>query len=588
MAPKPLEGGENPDVAENWMEEMETLFEVYRCIDEQKMRDVKLFLHGNDRKWWRSTSAPIIAEQGLTTWEEFRTAFREFYFPKDLRQAKTNELMSLKQGSMFIDEYQLKFFELFSYCPYVSSSSEAKYDLFLQCLNPEIYSIVSINDDLTSYDLLVNSCHQDENILKRNQNFCSSFRPGNSLGPRGQYFKKSGTPSSSGSGSGSRSIKGSQASIPQRTSGQSIGSTNQRLHIPDQFYSLSHDQVPKENEEVIAVTFKFCGIPAFVLIDTGALHSFVSARFDKHYGLSYIPLDVVLSLSTPTGHSALAKSLVLDCNLEFEGSELLVNLMVLAMEDFDIILGIDVLTSYRDTVDCYQNIVHFLPVEGDISVLRDFQDLNVGGEGYLIHVVDTSVDSRVFRYYLEKFVAVFIDDILVYSRSVDEHSQHLRLVMQILREKQLYAKFSKIVVSDDSALRDEVLSQAHRIRLTVHLGSAKMYKDLRTRFWWKRQCDATWVVVDRLSKSAHFLPYNREFTFDRLASIHNVFHVSLFRQYFANESHILHPTEFQLKPNLSYVERMLRILNRKDKVLRNKRIPLVMVQWQRPGTKEET
>ena len=51
--------------------------------------------------------------------------------------------------------------------------------------------------------------------------------------------------------------------------------------------------------------------------------------------------------------------------------------------------------------------------------------------------------NRVFRDYLDQFVIVFIDDILVYSRSVEEHEQHLRLVLQRLREKKLYAKFSK-------------------------------------------------------------------------------------------------------------------------------------------------
>ncbi|XP_073152846.1 uncharacterized protein [Henckelia pumila] len=62
--------------------------------------------------------------------------------------------------------------------------------------------------------------------------------------------------------------------------------------------------------------------------------------------------------------------------------------------------------------------------------------------------------------------------------------------------------------------------------------------------------------------------------------IHDVFHVSLLRQYVANELHILHPTEVKLEQDFSYVERPLRILDRKEMVLRNKRIPLVMVQWQ--------
>ena len=49
----------------------------------------------------------------------------------------------------------------------------------------------------------------------------------------------------------------------------------------------------------------------------------------------------------------------------------------------------------------------------------------------------------VFQPYLDKFVIVFIDDILVYSRSVEEHEDHLRTVLQTLREEWLYAKFSK-------------------------------------------------------------------------------------------------------------------------------------------------
>ena len=51
--------------------------------------------------------------------------------------------------------------------------------------------------------------------------------------------------------------------------------------------------------------------------------------------------------------------------------------------------------------------------------------------------------NRVFSSYLDKFVIVFIDDILVYSDSLEEHAEHLQTVLQILRERQLYAKFRK-------------------------------------------------------------------------------------------------------------------------------------------------
>ena len=50
---------------------------------------------------------------------------------------------------------------------------------------------------------------------------------------------------------------------------------------------------------------------------------------------------------------------------------------------------------------------------------------------------------RVFREFLDKFVNVFIDDILVYSKNEEEHQEHLGIVLQTLRDHQLYAKFSK-------------------------------------------------------------------------------------------------------------------------------------------------
>ena len=51
--------------------------------------------------------------------------------------------------------------------------------------------------------------------------------------------------------------------------------------------------------------------------------------------------------------------------------------------------------------------------------------------------------NRVFRPYVDQFVVVFIDDILVYLKSMEEYVYHLRTVLQTLREHQLYAKFSK-------------------------------------------------------------------------------------------------------------------------------------------------
>nr|GEZ16563.1 putative reverse transcriptase domain-containing protein [Tanacetum cinerariifolium] len=51
--------------------------------------------------------------------------------------------------------------------------------------------------------------------------------------------------------------------------------------------------------------------------------------------------------------------------------------------------------------------------------------------------------NRVCKPYLDKFVIVFIDDILIYSRNEEEHANHLRIILELLRKEKFYAKFSK-------------------------------------------------------------------------------------------------------------------------------------------------
>ena len=57
--------------------------------------------------------------------------------------------------------------------------------------------------------------------------------------------------------------------------------------------------------------------------------------------------------------------------------------------------------------------------------------------------------NNVLSKYLDKFVVVFIDDILIYLKTKEEHDQHLQIILQVLREHKLYAKFSKCELFKD-------------------------------------------------------------------------------------------------------------------------------------------
>ncbi|XP_073273278.1 uncharacterized protein [Primulina huaijiensis] len=386
------------------------------------------------------------------------------------------------------------------------------------------------------------------------------------------------------------------------------------------------------------------------------------------------------------GQEVLAKRLVVNCLLEFEGKHLSANLMILAMEDFDCIMGIVLLTKSRATVDYYQRLVQFRP-EGDenwfffgegarppmpiVSAVKAQQALATGGEGYLIYAVDVSKDvidvknipvvdefpyvfpgeipgfppereveveielvpgtapiSRASyrlapsemkelkqqlqdlldKGYIRPSVSPWRAPVLFVKKkygsmrlcidyrqlnrfewthdcenSFNELRQRLTTApvlalpsgsggyivytdasLQGLREAQFFdpkvkkltrsangyntsgfafqtdgtlCLSGRIVVPEDSELRDEILSQAHRIKLSTHPGSMKTYKDLKTRvmrFGLKGKLAPIFIGPFEILECVGNLAYRLALP-PYLSSIHNVFHVSLLRRYVADE-----------------------------------------------------
>nr|GEZ71747.1 putative reverse transcriptase domain-containing protein [Tanacetum cinerariifolium] len=71
----------------------------------------------------------------------------------------------------------------------------------------------------------------------------------------------------------------------------------------------------------------------------------------------------------------------------------------------------------------------------------EFQDMSFGLTNTPAVFMDLM--NRVCKPYLDKFIIVFIDDILIYSKNKQEHEEHLKLILKLLKKEQLYAKFSK-------------------------------------------------------------------------------------------------------------------------------------------------
>ncbi|KAA3470990.1 RNA-directed DNA polymerase-like protein [Gossypium australe] len=85
--------------------------------------------------------------------------------------------------------------------------------------------------------------------------------------------------------------------------------------------------------------------------------------------------------------------------------------------------------------------------------------------------------NRVFQPYLDYFVVMFIDNILIYSKSVEDHEEHLEIVLRTLREKKLYAKFSKC---------EFWLREVHFLSHLISVEGIKVDLDkIKVRFAWR-------------------------------------------------------------------------------------------------------
>ncbi|KAA0056439.1 gag protease polyprotein [Cucumis melo var. makuwa] len=154
---------------------------------------------------------------------------------------------------------------------------------------------------------------------------------------------------------------------------------------------------------VVTGTLPILGHYAFVLFDSRSSHSFISSVFVQYVGLEVEPLGSVLSVSTPSGEVLLSKEKIKACRVEIANHMLDVTLLVLDMQDFDVILGMDWLSANHANIDCFGKEVVFNPPSGAsfkfrgtcmvcipkvISAMKASKLLSQGTWGLLASVVD--------------------------------------------------------------------------------------------------------------------------------------------------------------------------------------------------------
>ena len=110
---------------------------------------------------------------------------------------------------------------------------------------------------------------------------------------------------------------------------------------------------------IVASIFIICGQKAKVLIDPGSTNSFFSPTFVESLPLIAGALDRSLSITTPVVDEVVVDTIYRGCVVTISQRELLVDLVLMAIRDFDVILMIDWLAIYQASVNCFEKRVIF-------------------------------------------------------------------------------------------------------------------------------------------------------------------------------------------------------------------------------------
>ncbi|XP_056176526.1 uncharacterized protein LOC130140631 [Syzygium oleosum] len=367
LKPPKFTGTGDPEAATLWIRELEKVFALLRCTDEDKVTLAVYQLQGNASTWWEATQRRVFPEGTARVWGAFVEAFYNKYFSDCAREQKMNEFQRLRQNQLSVDQYEARFAELSQYAPRLIEDPVDKARRFRDGLKPEIKDqLVPLN--LKDYNELYERAQLIErNLAERTAASGSRFVPNkdnhrfgkrpmtgskfhvppnkkggvrkpvyNNNGPCrfcGRHHGSAPCPMRTGVcfGCGQhghhvrdcpRQAAGAQRPMQQVGQPTSSAPPNQwnRPQVQGRVYAVTRKEA-EDSPAVITGTVSLHDHAAYALFDPGATHSFVAKQFVELVGLSPKPLGVVYNISTPLKNSIVSAVGCTGCRLSVGGRE---------------------------------------------------------------------------------------------------------------------------------------------------------------------------------------------------------------------------------------------------------------------------
>ncbi|XP_058180087.1 uncharacterized protein LOC131298627 [Rhododendron vialii] len=377
----------DPLVADHWLAQIRKLFRALNITEDTiRVGIVAIQLVGEAGEWWESVlesrkdarrAARIAAQVNELdvenlTWAEFETLFEDQYFPETSRENLREQFEKLEQGNMTASEYVQKFQSLSRFAPELVVTEERKCRRFEKGLHNTVRRMVMVQRKMKFSEVV--ECARSIEIPKykglgaKTDHFAWSCLQGAGVHSESGSVQQPGV----GRGVGQQSFRGIQRQQPphfrQTSSVQSSGvDRGASSSAPSQGSGQGEGFVQRQGApetSVVRGTFLLFNSFARVLFDSGASHSFIAASFVCALELDTENLDSPLFVETPLRGKSSLNRICMGCELIICDRRFDFDFIVLNMSGFDLILGMDWLSTFHAAIDCFKRRVRICPPEG--------------------------------------------------------------------------------------------------------------------------------------------------------------------------------------------------------------------------------
>ncbi|GJS20318.1 reverse transcriptase domain-containing protein [Tanacetum coccineum] len=389
--PKEYDGKGGAIVYTRWIKKMESVQDMSRCRDSQKVKYTAGSFVGKALTWWSSQIHTRGREATIgMSWENFKTLTREEFCPSNEMQKLETKLWNHLMVGVGHAAYTDRFHELARLVPHLVTPKGKRIERYIAgTLTDEALRNGSIKKNPKKRGNR-GEPSKDRNVKDNNKRTRTGNDFATTINPTGRentgHFAKDCRVAH-------RNVNPINARNPVASACYECGCTdhikNQENQARGRAFMLVAEEA-RQDLNIVTGTFTLNDHYATTLFDSGADYSFVSTTFIPMLGIEPSDLGFSYEIEISSGQLVEIDKVIRGCKLQIEGHVFDINLIPFGSGSFDVIIGMDWLSDHKAEIICHEKVVRIPLLDGkkqeEIVVVRDFLEVFLDDLSGLPHV----------------------------------------------------------------------------------------------------------------------------------------------------------------------------------------------------------